>query len=221
MLHGERGVFTLENGLTAVCAAPNGERIYATDGQNCNIYVFDSAGKQLDTLTSRRPYRNLRINCTGEGYTALSCCSGDMYFLDKDFRETDSIRVARAACTSESPTDAAVIGCGRLCVAFSDGAYIYNELGLRERICRAASSEVLTDFICFAEDSYAFCTVCGGVQTLTVSERGRQQSANLSHTYVLRMLFREGERVCGLFGKDYTYCRIMTVYEGKVLSLPR
>lgn len=230
MIYNNQTIFTLGNGLAAISATRNESRITATDGQGCQIHFFNTDGTLCERICSARSYRRLRPCAVAGGYTAISCCdSSDVFILDNCFNEN-------ARITLDSPCDCRRSGINGLADAqsvqgegksyfigtFSQGAYLFDKNGSRLRcLCSAESGESLTDFISFAEESYAFATIRKSTQTLSVSVGGEISSVVIPRKYILRMLFFENSTVYGLFGRNYVYNHIIPIYTNGVLSAPK
>jgi hypothetical protein len=222
--------FTLCNSLAAISAIYTSDRIPATDGKNAKIYFFDSSGGFTGQTCTSRPYRRLR-SADGLTYTALSCsAAARLYCTDGNFNEKGYIPLEAAADRGENcalqgcPTDASttVIGGEAFIVAsFPKKAYLFDMQGKRLlELCAAEGGETITDFISFGSEKYAFATLDGNRQTVTVSDGRSKSSLVLSGRFSLRMLFAQGETVYGLFGERYLYNRILPIYSEGRLSLP-
>lgn len=226
--------FTLYNRLAAISAQPLCDRIIATDGLNCNIYLVNENRCCNEFICTVRPYRRLRTACDG-GYTALSCCgNNNLYFLDNSFCEneyvmlnsTESCNCNERCCSSlGSLTDAMQVCIGSntfIIGSFTHGAYLFDSNGKRlTQLCSTDKCEELTDFITFGDEKYAMSTICGSKQTVTVNDSGTLLSATLDRSYILRMLLAENGTVYGLFGRNYIYNRLIPIYSNGQLILPK
>ncbi len=230
MIYNDQTVFTLGNDLAAVSAITEEGRITATDGQNCQIHLFDSAGRLTERICSARSYRRLRRFGQTNAHTATACCnSSDIFILDDSFNENARITLdSPCACTRcgvNGLVDAQAV-CSEegnyFIGAYSQGAYLFDENGARlKRLCRTDADEALTDFIAFGEECYAFATVCGNTQTVSISLCGDHTAYSLPRRYILRMLFYENSTLYGLFGRNYLYNHIIPLYRNGVFCLPK
>ncbi len=228
VIYNDQTIFTLGNSLAAISASRRNGSIAATDGQSCFIHLFDSNGIFSCRIGTARAYRKLRL--IEGGYAALACCdSADIYLLDYDFNETARITLdapcdcRRSGINGLADADA-VTQCGRrhFIGSFASGAYTFDQNGERtEKLCRADSREAITDFISIENGGYAFATVCGNIQTVSIATECETVSAVLSRKYVLRTLFYENGTVYGLFGRNYIYNHIIPIYSDGALTLPK
>lgn len=226
--------FTLYNRLAAISAQPSCDRIIASDGINCNIYIVNENRCCNESICAVRPYRRLRTTACNDGYTALSCCNNNnLYFLNESFCENGYITLdASSNCncsenrcrTSGTLTDAIQVCIGNnafILGAFDNGAYLFDSNGKRmTQLCSTDNGESLTDFITFGDEKYAMSTLCGNKRTVTVSDSGTVQSAILGKGFSLRMLLAENGIVYGLFGRNYIYNQIIPIYSDGRLILP-
>lgn len=240
--------FILANSYAAVSVLEKNERIYATDGIECKIHIFESDGTAVDNICTLRPYRRLRRYGSSEMMTALGCCNQRrVYFIDGNFQERGFVELD-SSCVSEQNCGC---GCGCNCainpesdVCGEDGlidasltcigneayivgvfpktACIFDMNGNRvTQICQADCGELLTDFITPNENLFAFSSVKGNIRTISVSENGITQSAILGRGHTLRMLiYSENNEIIGLFGNNYIYNRLIPIYQNGILSLP-
>lgn len=232
-------IFTLYNRLAAVSAQPLCDRIIATDGINCSIYIVNENRCCNESICAVRPYRRLRSTSCNDGYTALSCCNdNNLYLLDDNFCENGYITLESAVngdcgcsscCGSCSGTLGTLTDAMQVCIgsntfilgSFESGAYLFDSNGKRmTQLCSADNGEVLTDFITFGDEKYAMSTLCGNRRTVTVNDSGTVQSAILERGRTLRMLLSENGTVYGLFGRHYIYNQIIPIYSDGRLILP-
>lgn len=225
-----RRTFTLNNSLAAVSAVPLEDTTLATDGNNCKIHVFEADGRYSECIQTVRAYSRLRRDGQSDSFTALGCCnSTNVYFIDENYNENASVLLdAPCDCNNSGInglTDAmltCVDGERFILGAFAQGAYLFDMNGERLSVlCASEQNEILTDFITFGEDRYAYSTLCGNTRTVTVSDNRTVLSSNLERDYTLRMLFAYDDTVYGLFGRNYLYNHIIPIYSNGRLILPR
>ena len=224
--------FMLNNCLAAVSAIPKECETIAADGIECCLHFFDNCGNCKGNEKTARPYRKLRFNNEICQTTALgSQGSNRVYFLTENFRETGfvSLKTKSSACNcdcgSDCLTDASLTRIGNenfIIGAFRNNAYLFDMNGKAlTKLCTADEGEVLTDFISLGNDVFAMGTLCGSVQTVTVSQDGNILSSVLNRANVLRMLIPHGDDVLGLFGNCYIYNNIYRIYQNGILRLPQ
>ena len=225
--------FILDNRCAAVSAVSTQENIAATDGKECEIHIINGENACNRRINTLRAYRKLRAhgNC---GYTALACCDrAEMYILDSDFREVDSLILdttepcaCGGICEGDNNLNDAsftVIESEKFIVAaFDKNVYLYDLCGQRQSLlCTADRNEIITDFISPYQGLYAMSTVKAGIRTVTVSDGSDTHSAILGQGHTLRMLIDGGNgNIHGLFGKNYIYNKILPIYENGVFGLP-
>ena len=212
--------FMLNNSLAATSALIRNDHIYAADGKECNVHVFDLCGNYSSKICVTRAYDRLRFNEGDCGYTALGCgCGNRVYYTDANLNElgytqlsTECLRFGTIGALTD--ISAANLSEGRSIVAaFEKAVYLFDTDGnpIRE-ICRADGCETITDFIIFGEEKYAIGTRSNGASVVTVSDNGQKQSIIVDGKLSLRMLFASGTNVFGLFGHSYIYNRILPIY---------
>jgi hypothetical protein len=221
--------FMLNNSLAATSALIRDGIIYAADGKECNIHIFDLCGNRTHGIRTARAYSRLRYNEDANAFTALGCdCSNRVYCIDENFNELGYTQLntdCNHSCKFGALTDvsSALLSNGRFYVAaFEGGAFLFDPNGsIASQLCRAERNEVLTDFIAFGEERYAFASRRSGFTSVTVSDVGQTQSAIVDGKLSLRMLFAVGGTVYGLFGYSYIYNRIAPIYTNGILTLPK
>ena len=218
--------FMLNNSLAATSALIRNDHIYAADGKECNIHVFDLCGNFLNRECVTRAYSRLRYNESDCIFTALGCgCGNRIYYIDTSFNElgytqlsTDCLQLRAVGALTDVSTANTSDG-NFIVAAFERAVYLFGSDGkpIRE-ICRADGCETITDFIVFGEEKYAIGTRSNRVSVVTVSDNGEKQIIIVDSRLSLRMLFASGLNVFGLFGHGYIYNRILPIYSnGSIL----
>jgi hypothetical protein len=219
----------LNNSLAATSALIKDENIYAADGKECNVHVFDLCGNYSHQICTARAYTRLRYVEENNVFTALECdCSNRIYCIDENFNELGYTRINTGCnhyCNFGALTDVSsiVLSDGQFFVtAFERAAFLFDSNGnMASQLCRADNGETITDFISFGDERFAFATRKSNFTVVTVSDNGETQSAVVDSKLSLRMLFSMDGSVYGLFGYSYIYNRIVPIYTNGRLTLPK
>lgn len=221
--------FMLDNSLAATSALIKDGNIYAADGKECNAHIFDLCGNFSHRIGTARAYARLRFDGDSNVFSALSCgCDGRIYCIDERFNEIGFTRISALSgrsCESSAMTDASAVtldGERFFTVSYEKAAFLYDSHGgpIRQ-LCKADNDEIITDFIMFGEERFAFGTQKCGFTLITVSDNGKVFTSMLDRGLTLRMLFSKEDTVYGLFGYSYIYNRICPIYTDGVFSLPK
>ncbi len=218
--------FMLNNSLAATSALIRNDHIYAADGKECNIRVFDLCGNFSSRICVTRAYSRLRYNEGECNFTALGCgCGNRIYYIDTSFNElgytqlsTDCLQLRAVGALTDISTANMADG-NFIVAAFERAVYLFGYDGKQIReICRADGCETITDFLVFGAEKYVIGTRSNDVSVITVSDNGEKQSVIVDSRLSLRLLFASGSNVFGLFGHGYIYNRILPIYSnGSIL----
>lgn len=222
--------FVLKNNLAAVSSVMTDDSTFLTDGFNCNIYKFCPDGCYHEYISTVHPYRRLRKNGCGDGYTAAVSCNARIYYInscfcEEGYTELSTARNNSCGCNDFCElTDVSAISIGNenfIVGAFRTSAYLFDVSGKRlTRLCSTENGEILTDFVYSGDGLFAFATLSGSRREITISDNGITTTATLGKNHTLRQLFIENGEIYGLFGQSYIYNRIFKIYQDHCLSLP-
>lgn len=226
--------FILNNRLTAVSAAINDENIFATDGINNAVYIYDFHGGFIDEIPTIRNYRMLRSNDFCGGFTALdvNCNCNRLYFLSDDFTESGYIELDTSfgntnpcpCMGGRSITDASLTQIGSeyfIIGVFQRNAYLFDASGKRlTRLCTVNEDELLSGYISSDGEGKALWVEKYGKSIVTISKNDISHNAFVGNNCNLRMLFERKGNIYGLFGQSYIYNRIVKLYGDGIFYEP-
>jgi hypothetical protein len=222
--------FILPNGLAAVSAAYNNERIIAVDGSTCNIFIFNPDGSICDKKDSLRPYRKLHYDFRTCRYLALSRndnrrvfflnCSleevGSVYLdLENDSEEDEEDTYVLLDASPDSRNNESVIIATHL---YSVRAYTVNgeEIGFVRPI---DESRLNQNFI-YSGQTEAFNYIRNDVSFVSIRSGTQNFTGAVPVEFSLRTLIADGEgNVYGLFGYQYIYNYILPIFLNGVYVL--
>ncbi len=108
--------FILNNSLAAVSALRKENRILATDGNGCNVHIFESDGRFCGCQATARPYRKLRYDTQSNSFTALGCCNrANLYLIDENLNECEYIELDSSENCSCGFNNGCTGGCESSC----------------------------------------------------------------------------------------------------------
>ena len=218
--------FMLNNSLAATSTLFKNESIFAADGKECNVKELDGCGDYLQSHCTARAYSRLRYNEEATVFTAMGCgCSNRVYCIDECFNELGYTQInnpERRACDNMMTDVSLTFSEGeRFFVAsFEKSAFLFDACGNPlQKVCQADNNESIIGFIPLGVEKYAFAVRKNGLTVITVADRCRSQSVTVDNSASLRMLFKSGNTVFGLFGYSYIYNRIVPIYTNGILTV--
>lgn len=215
--------FILPNGLAAVSAAYNNEKIVAVDGTTCNIFTFNLDGCICDRLESLHPYRKIHYDFRTCRYLALSGNDNRrVFFLNCSLEEVGSVFLDLETDDEEDEEDtyelmdaspdarnseSVIIATHR----YSVRAYTVNgeEIGF----VRPIDTSRLNQNFVYSGQTEAFSYIRNDVSFVSIRNGTRNFTGAVPVEFSLRTLISDGQgNVYGLFGYQYIYNYILPIY---------